>query len=88
MVIPSHETIFADPKMTRPFLVGCGLCIVGLGFSAYAGVPIFLIFLSATFLNSVLWALGAGRVVVLVGSAAVLATTMLILSVLRINSVG
>ena len=43
MVNPAHETVLADPRKTRLFWIGYGVCILSLGFPPYTGALIFLI---------------------------------------------
>jgi hypothetical protein len=71
-------------KLTHGWLfsVGYGACVVGLGFPAYTGVSLFLVFLSAVVVGSMVWAIRAQRLVVLVASAVVLITTLVALNVI------
>jgi hypothetical protein len=67
--------------MSKQFWIGLGTCVVGLGFAAYTGPSVFLIFLAGAILGSVWWALRARRLVVLVGGCLVLAATALLSNV-------
>lgn len=52
-----------------------GACVLGLGFPAFTGIPVFLGLLSGAVLGGVAWALRARRLTVLSASASALVTT-------------
>jgi hypothetical protein len=59
-----------SPTNTRLLWCAYALCILGLGFPALIGIPLFLWLLSAAVLGGVVWALRAPRHVALSISAA------------------